>query len=456
LLACAIITALFSAQQFPNLVEGFQIQFTVLYFLVSGAILAMLCAAEHLAPNRLLTRTTGEARAAQQEIPSLDREGAVWFAISAMCALAASYSSANGLLCWPLLLALAIWLRMPGKYRLALAVGLVVVTVLYMWGYTTPPRHSRPLEELTHNFPGVLIRAATFLGSVTEGIYAALSSALGLSATSRIVVAATFGFAGMALTVWAAILLWRKRDRFTNGHAGSVLIAVFVVLTAGMVGMGRGFLPVTSALDARYKSHSLVFWIALGAFYWRMLQPRIPGLLFNAGVAALIVSFIPIQRYWLPYSKQVGATYREIESAIGADVFDAPVWRKSFPFAPGESAIIGPVDYLRQNHLSLFTEAWTGWTGQPLNALFAIDRSRSCQVSIDSMTSVDTQIKPGWRVSGHTSQPGTVILTDPAGRIAGVVRNSDGASWNGYVAGAERRTLKPYVLEPDGHSICGQ
>src|SRR5437773_2339305 len=47
LLGCMICSAVFSAQQFLNLVEGFQIATTMVYCAACGSILALLKAAEH-------------------------------------------------------------------------------------------------------------------------------------------------------------------------------------------------------------------------------------------------------------------------------------------------------------------------------------------------------------------------------------------------------------------------
>jgi hypothetical protein len=77
----------------------------------------------------------------------------------------------------------------------------------------------------------------------------------------------------------------------------------------------------------------------------------------------------------------------------------------------------------------------------------------------------------GWAWdSFHQSGPETVILVDPALRIAGVARNiferpdvrqaipevrSLRVGWRGYVAGSEPKTLAVYLLEREGHSLCG-
>jgi hypothetical protein len=95
--------------------------------------------------------------------------------------------------------------------------------------------------------------------------------------------------------------------------------------------------------------------------------------------------------------------------------------------------------------------------------------------AFDSVTPIPSQIRPGWRVSGwawdrlRQTGPGTVILVDPTQRIAGVVKNpvereeiplaisevrSSRVGWTGYVAGSVPKTLRAYLLESDGRSLC--
>jgi hypothetical protein len=460
LLGCTIFSALFSAQQFPNLVQGIQIQFTMLYCASCGSFLALLRAAE---------------RWEEHGHPEL------WFATCCTSALVATYSLANGLLCWPVLLLLALWLRLPFRYALALFVDMVLVTAFYLWGYHTPPQHSSPIETLTNHFPGVLIRAATFLGSPSDAIYAIMSGPAGLhSDNSRIALSAAFGIVGMIAAVWGVILLWRRRAHYTKGHAALAHVGLFVVLTAGLVGLGRANFPLIAAMDPRYKTHALVFWLAVGAFYWPFLENRLAVLsagwrqvAFSGVVLWMIVGLAARQPFWIQYSKDDNSAISQIQAAIVSDVFDAPIWQKSFP--PSGSAIFGPADYLRQNRLSIFTESWTAWTGKPVESLFTMDHAASCIGFFDSATPVASSIRPGWRVSGwawdrlRQTGPGTVILVDAAQRIAGVVRNtvergdvhqvipevqSSRVGWSGYVAGSEPKTLIAYLLERDGHSLC--
>ena len=460
LLGCAICSALFSAQQFPNLVRAFQIATTMLYCAFCGSILALL-------------------RASEGREEGLRRE--LWFAVSCVSALVATYSSASGLLSWPILLILALWLGLPLRFRLALAVNLVLATGSYLRGYYTPPGFNTPLDEVGHHFTGVFLRAVTFLGAPSDPIHPVIAGLFGpRSDVSRVALAAACGSVGMAATLWGLILLWRRRERYTKGHAALVHIALFGVLSAGLVGMGRST-PIIQAMSDRYETHALVFWVALGAFYWACVERRLTALratwrqmAFSAIVLCPILTLAFRQPFWLEYSKGYAESLGQIEASLVADVYDPPVWQWTFP--PSGPAIIPPVSYLRRNRLSVFTEAWTAWVGQPVETLFRVDRAEVCLGYFDGATPVISQFKPGWQVTGwawdrrRKSGPETVILVDPAHRIAGVARNmfertdvrrvipevqSLRVGWRGYVAGSEPATLAAYLVERDGHSLCG-
>ena len=459
LLGCAICSALSSAQQFDNLIMGFQIQFTMVYCASCGSLLALIRAAERW-----------------QE----DRDPDLWFAVSCVSALVATYSSANGLLCWLVLLLFGLWLRLPVRCLFALLLDTILVSLFYMRGYPTEAGHSSSFEAIIQLSKSVVIRSATFVGSPFDIIRAILVPLGEPSDSGRVAFAGVCGAVGIGGFIWSAILLWRNRDRYTRGQAALIHIAGFVVLTAVLVGVGRANLPLVGALDSRYATHGFVFWVAISGFYWCALERRLAALsvhwgqiAFSAIVLSVILGLAMRQPYWLRFSKDYAGALSQIQAAVVSDVFDEPVWRWSYP--PSGAKILGAADYLRQNHLSVFTEAWTTWVGRSVEGLFAVDPARSCTGSFDSAIPISSQIRPGWRVSGwawdrlRQSGPGIVILIDPTRRIVGVVNNaiesgdvrrafpevrSSRVGWSGYVAGNLPNKLTAYLLESDGRSLC--
>ena len=460
LLACLIVSVLASAQQVSNFASGFQITFTMVYCAACGSILALLHAA---------------ARWKEGRDPDW------WFAVSCVSALVAAYSAANGLLIWPVLIALGLWLRLPRKFTAAFLLNTILVFGFYLRGFAIPtPQGGRSIGDQLVHWAGVLVRAATFLGAPFDSVRSILAAAFGdASEDGRVIFAAAWGLAGMLLLLAGAALLWRRRSRFTPAQAALLHIAGFVVLSAGMVGVGRDGFPLVATLDSRYTTHGLVFWVAMAILLWSLIgrKPAARRSLWlritpSAAVLCIILGLAVRQPFWLQHGKNYAAGLGEIRAAMVADVLDEPVWETSFP--PSGAAIVEVVDYLRWNHLSVFTEPWTGWVGKPLS-MFQQDSPANCAGYFDTAQPIASQIRHGWRVSGwawdrrRQTGPGIVILADSTGRVAGVVNNpvdredvlrlmpevhTVQAGWIGYVAGTAPVVLRAYLLEGDGRSVC--
>lgn len=455
LLACLIGSALSSAQQFDNLVLGFQIQFTMVNCASCASFLALVRSAERW---------------------RLGRNPDLAFAGSCVCALVATFSSANGLFLWPFLLSFGLWTRLPARFACAILLDTILTAIFYLRGYTSHPFHYSFAALI-----GVLARAAVFVGSPFDILRAALLAAGGApSDRGAVTFAGAFGAAGIAGLIWSGTLLWRVRERYTVSQAALIHIAGFVVITAVLVGFGRADFPMVRALDSRYTSAGLLFWVAMGGFYWPFIERRlaIPGakwgpIAITCVVLAIVVAVALRQPYWIRYTKDYAATLRQVQAAIVANVFDEPMWRTSYP--PSGEMILDSADYLRRNHLSVFTEPWTQWLGRNVNGLLVVDQAKGCVGAFDSVTPIPSPIRPGWRVSGwawdrsRRSGPGIVILVDSTRHIAGVVNNpvvredvrlvipevrSSSVGWSGYVAGSARTTLTAYLLEGDGRSLC--
>src|ERR1039458_4212661 len=97
---CVVVNCLFSAQQWYNFVNGFQVQFPLMYLLASVAIIA-------------LTKCSGAAL----ETSHRNR----WFLLALVAAIGSTYSMGGGLLVWPLLLLLGLFLRFKVRHLTAIS-----------------------------------------------------------------------------------------------------------------------------------------------------------------------------------------------------------------------------------------------------------------------------------------------------------------------------------------------
>ncbi len=470
LLGCFLASCLFSAQQFTNLTWGFQIQFVAVYCSMTGAIFALLRTAE--------AQSKGET-------------GTWWLAATLIAAVLSTYSMANGLFVWPVLILFAIWLRLPTRNLIALGVGAAFLSITYLWGYHRPGLHADPLDSLTH-LPQLVEFAGAYLGSPIDPVL----TQMGVGNDSvRVTCAAVFGYLGSLAVFCGIAAIWRKHDRFQPAQAALASILLFVIITAAIAASGRLNFPMVEALTYRYHTPALIFWGCLVSFAWSVVEPRVrnPRLrhLVYAGVVFCILIGMVVERpAEIAHAKGYADLIGESQAAVVAGVFDPVPWTRLYhtpigafnpmPWTPDyrtpvPTDLFAAVDYLRSNHLSVFTEDWTRWPGTPLSDHFVIDRGASCLGHFDAATPVSSAVMPGSRVAGWAwdlkanRAPEVIVLADDSLRIAGVARehfdrddveravptiHSTRVGWRGYIAGDEARNITAYLLESDRKSVC--
>jgi hypothetical protein len=218
---CVSAIATMSPVMVENLNWAFQVQFVQVFLFAGVAILAVVAAA----------RTSGSQRRH------------IWTAASAVAGIAATYSLANGLLVWPVVLLFANVLKL-GKRATALLGALGALTYLsYLWHYefSTHNSLSHPLRMLAY--------VAIYLGSMLRS---AGTTAAGL-----------LGGLGIMLFVLLCLVAWKRRlGRSITTQLGTGL-ALFVLLTAVQTASGRLSLGLSQALSSRYATGSFVFWLGL-------------------------------------------------------------------------------------------------------------------------------------------------------------------------------------------------
>jgi hypothetical protein len=216
-----------------------------------------------------------------------------------LCA-AATYSSANGVLCWPLVGIVLLWsekrekLKSKGWIMLAWLVAFVSCVALYAFGYQTPP--GPPAGSAAQ---GVAIAAKVqyllvFLGAplAGEGIV-----------TDSVTFATAFGAVMLALLCG---MTWHSvRSRHRPGQTLIWLALGFFALSSGVVGsIFRSHLPIIQATSSRYCPYATCLPLALiglapmvlpGARRWRWASSGL-GVL-------LVVLWIWSFPSWLEYAK---------------------------------------------------------------------------------------------------------------------------------------------------------
>ena len=145
---CAAFICLFSVEQCTNFTWSFQIQFVCVYFAITGALASLMVF----------------ARFSAGELPPGERRRRLWLACTIVVGIIATYSMANGLLVWPLLLLAAFWFGLPRQPKLVLLAASVATWAFYLWGYKVPPQTSS-IREGFHRLPQSFAFAMCVLGS---------------------------------------------------------------------------------------------------------------------------------------------------------------------------------------------------------------------------------------------------------------------------------------------------
>lgn len=459
LLGCFTLCCLFSGQQFTNLTWAFQIQFVAVYCTAVASILALDCVAKKHSNGR---NTAG------------------YFVLTCILGVLSTYSMANGLMVWPMLVALSFWLGLPVRFRIALGTAFAIMATIYLWGYHSPPQTADPTDSVLHHLPQVLAFSVTYLGSPIDPLATAILNRAGMGGDGpRVVCGAVAGATGTFAVLTMTIVLWRRRRVAVSAQVALLHVLFFILATSGLVGMGRVNFAVVEALTSRYVTPAMVFWVALVSLAWSLLAPpRLDPLrprqaLASAGLVGIMFFAIALhQPRWIQYSLDYATVLEQAQSAVVAGVYDDQPWHVAF-HTPRE--IFAVVDYLRANRLSVFTEEWTHWTGKPLASRFTVDRVGACMGHFDQATVVPSAIMPGSRIAGWAWDtkaargPETVVLADDTGVVAGVARSTfqrpdvsaavpavkgGKAGWRGYIAGLAARPITAYLLESDGKSLC--
>ena len=440
LLAALIVSCIFSAQQWMNLTLPFQIQFPMVYCFAATSLFAIW-------------------ESAEQDWRSS------WLAASIALAALATYSMANGILIWPVMLIAAAWLRMPRRWIAAIAAVAVFIGVSYFYNWHKSPN---PFPDAV---PAGLKRRLVFwfghLGSPVGPLAYMRDGEL-----FRTVCAAVPG-ALLALALLAGFLmLWRRREQYSNAYAVLIFYSVFLALSSASIAYGRATWPLSEIYSPRYLTPAYLFWASMLLVIWPVLRRAPRTALYGALCAAMLLGVAIHQRTVSNIVRIWADAVRLGEVAIVDNVTDPQAWL-GLGHNP-HAATMDTLNYLKINDLMIFTEEWTHWPGIPLNRRFSIDRTPgACQGEFEQAVQVTAPLRPGWRATGWAwdnkagQSPRYVILADNDGVVAGVAltgfpppsglaalpRQYVASTWHSYANG-HPRPITAYVLEADDRSLC--
>ena len=339
-------------------------------------------------------------------------------------ALVATASLSNGVLVWPLLVAMAVMLRLPT--RVAVVIGVVggLVVLAYVSG-DSRATNDHVGEGLRQPRTALAFALGT-LGSAADEPLTALGRLLGRDwAAARLPVAILAGAIGLAATVYLAIAAARQRAALDRHRLPLLYTLAFFIVTSLLIGVGRARLPLVEALTARYVTFSLLFFACLLLIVTSEAAAAPPGrrfgIRFGALILALLVGGVP-QLPKVAYAADTERFLAEGEYALINDVYAIEAWYRFFS-APGK--MIPVVRYFREHRLSLFTRDWSAWVGQPVTSHFAVGDASSCAGFWDSARPAGGSYTPavlaeGWALDRRfVKAPDLLVFADASGTIIG-------------------------------------
>jgi hypothetical protein len=328
------------------------------------------------------------------------------------CAVVATYTSANGLMLWPVLLVLALVLSIGKREFVLLAVAAAVSTSIYFVGYTFTGTLS--IGNLFRHPLYLLGFLAAYL-SMPFGAIKMTAFGIGVGLVSAASVA------GLAIAAF--------RNRLSSSRPAIVLFGwyLFMVLTALLTAAGRmdpSEPTFSAAKAARYVTGPLVTW---GVFIllwfwlparlrWRFAPPY--ALTFIIGVLLLIG--LAKFRWWLHGVDQERAKEQMAALAIELGVQDANVELGVFP---DPAALDAWSQGLRASHLSVFYQSRSKWLGRAaVNYAPSHDSVVPGEITY-TFPLLDSVEVAGWIDDSQLRQStGWLLLANETGRIVGFGR----------------------------------
>jgi hypothetical protein len=363
-----------------------------------------------------------------------------WTVVAVVAAVAASYSLANGILVWPVLVCLALVVRLGRRPSLLLAIvgALTICSYLWHFDFTTRGNVAHPL--------GLLRYVAVFLGSALGDV------GLGLAEAA--------GFLGLGLLCLLLFVAWRERHQWSATRLVGAGVALFVLLSAAQTAAGRLQLGLAQAASSRYAAASFVFWLALMIGFLRSVRHLAErrSWLPAAYVGAAAAAAYAIGVMSLPSGASLRSTVAGKEVTVVAHRAGVDDPSGTLTGVPPSPAIAEALRWMQQHELGPWAPG-----GMVDAARFTLnagsDASPTCRGGIESVEPVTG----GSRLRGWLASPGgrrgsselAVLDADGVSRGIGFVgtfrpdvKSSGAASseWTGFVAYVRTGAAEPLTV----------
>jgi hypothetical protein len=369
----------------------------------------------------------------------------IYLSLSILAAGAATYSDANGVLLWPLLLLVAFAL-LPRAEVLASYSGLGLLFIgSYFYRYSAPSIHSSPLNSIRHPLP-VMEYMAGYLGVIfppwvrIRGVLAVSSGLVGLAI-------------GLAVTIW---VLRRKPQEPL--YMALLAVMYFAVATAFITALGRIGFGLTQAFSSRYQTFNLLFWfsaVVLLLFLANETSSSLRTTILGMLSVTMLLAFIVF-----PFGFRASHTRTQQAEAAATSLLAGVPDKEALEVLFNDLPLVWrDADYFRQQHLFMFSDA-NGQMGQLLASTYRVDPSQQCQgraiiaeripleeVLADGNTGALRL--SGWAVNAPSNAPSQRLVITAGDRIVGfgasmagpfaakhseIIRKSQPGQWVGFAS----------------------
>ncbi|WMJ67733.1 hypothetical protein [Stenotrophomonas sp. 24(2023)] len=409
-IAGVVLLGRFLWMQDDNLTWGFQSQFIAVYFFAIAAFLVY-----------------SRARADGSWVP----QGA-----GLLLALVSMLSMSNGLIAFPILVAMSFMLGLKWKHRVLSIIAMAAAWAIYFRGYHSPPYHASPVDGLLHHPLQVAHYALNFLGSPIAFLGAGQASAF----VAGILLLA-------AMLAMSLHLLRRGTLNSYRLYIGATF--AFAAAAAVLAGSGRYNLGIETAVASRYTTPALIAWVSAFLLFADIASKA----RFWAVAAVLAATMLPAglwsQHAMLTMPPQ--PFYRDVAVlGVKMGVRDGSYIDWMFPRS-GQDIVVPLMNYADSQGLSVYGRDWARSIGTLAFARDRVDAS-VCQGSLDDARAIEgAWLLNGWARAPADASAKLIVLTGRDDATVGygvlgevrpdVARSVAGASgttgWRGYVIHAE-------------------
>ncbi len=391
--------------QQENLIWGFQLQFVIPAAMATLASLTLLLYYRKPHPSLL--------------------------ALSILAATIATWSLANGMLLWPILLLAALLLGMRRSILLVITLFAAANIALYLYHYNRP---GPPAE-----FPGVVLAADRTLH------YVAVYFGSTFIRHSSGWIALFIGTIGVCAALAVIIRILPQRGTGSLLLLQLSLLMLLCIATAAITASGRLHLGLEQATASRYQTFALLFWCSLGLSVLFSLQRRggprssasfAPGRdslhddqqinpaklnAFCAFLLVLMLGFATQVRLPLIDAQWRQLRLKRISLSLLTGVHDPAVLADAYP---DPQAVLRAARYMQEHRLSIFARGLYTQLGRPFNDAYRVRPAADCSGYISSTQILPAADGEGLRITGYgwdklSNRPARDIVAVTNDRIIG-------------------------------------